>query len=170
MQNQAISRLWKEYYARIVFYIRHSFPSLGNEAEDLCQEVFVRAQASPEISWDGISARPWLYTVARNLCIDSLRKGGKRDHHLADADGVGIEDPRADTVAELERKSAKDSVAASIARLKPADREICYLYYFEEMKTTEIGRLVHRPSGTIKYRLFRIRATLKKHLEAMHGT
>ncbi len=73
-----------------------------------------------------------------------------------------------DMAAELERKDSRDEVAICIAKLKPADREICYLYYFEEMKTTEIGRLLHRPSGTVKYRLYRIRAVLKKHLEAMN--
>jgi RNA polymerase sigma-70 factor (ECF subfamily) len=170
MQDQELSSLWKEYYPRIVFYIRHSFPSLRTEAEDLCQEVFVRAYANAGSLADGVSARPWLYTVARNLCIDRLRKGVDGDSHLPD-DGVeNIEDVRIDMAEQLERKNAKDSVAIGIAKLKPKDREICYLYYFEEMRTTEIARVVHRPSGTVKYRLFRIRATLKRHLEAMHET
>jgi RNA polymerase sigma-70 factor (ECF subfamily) len=168
MDEQTISRLWKDYYPRIVFYIRHSFPSLRNEAEDLCQEVFVRAQGSTLIEADGHPARPWLYAVARNLCIDRLRKTRKGTTYLSDADNGSLEDTRLDMAAELERKDSRDEVAICIAKLKPKDREICYLYYFEEMKTTEIGRLLHRPSGTVKYRLYRIRAVLKKHLEAMN--
>lgn len=163
-----ISKLWKHYYPRIVFYVRHSFPSLKNEAEDLCQEVFVRLHTSTTAMADTISARPWLYAVTRNLCIDRLRKTGKGSAYLSDAHAESLEDTRLDTIAELERKDERDEVALGIAKLKPADREICYMYYFEEMKTDEIGRLLHRPSGTIKYRLFRIRAALKKHLEAIN--
>jgi len=170
MDDQTISKLWKDHYPRIVFYIRHSFPTLKNEAEDLCQEVFVRTQASTISLTDAFSARPWLYAVTRNLCIDRLRKAGKGNVYLSDAHAENLEDARLDTAAELERKDDRDSVAIGIAKLKPADREMCYLYYFEEMKTAEISKLVHRPIGTVKYRLFRIRAALKKHLEAVHET
>jgi len=115
MPEQMIAKLWKDYYPRIVFYIRHAFPGLREEAEDLCQEAFVRAQR-----------------------------------------------------ATLEREHTRDAVAVGIAAVEASDREICYLYYFEDLKVAEIGRLIRRPSGTVKYRLSRIRAALKKHLEARH--
>ena len=64
--------LWREWFPRLTVYVRSSFPVLGAEAEDIAQETFLRlARKGLEI---GPNPAALLYRIARNLCIDGLRK------------------------------------------------------------------------------------------------
>ncbi|MFA6506203.1 MAG: sigma-70 family RNA polymerase sigma factor, partial [Treponemataceae bacterium] len=128
------------------------------EAGDLTQETFTRAFASLENLDAERSPAPWLYSVARNLCVDHLRKKRDAAESLPD-------DAVSDRSDCPEREDDRRSIAAAIEDLPPSDRELCYLYYFEELSVKDIGLLVGRPAGTVKYRMFRIRAMLRKRLE-----
>jgi RNA polymerase sigma-70 factor (ECF subfamily) len=164
-----LENLWRACYPRLVVYIRSSFPALKGEAGDLAQETFVHAHGAMDRLSTEVSSGPWLYIIARNLCIDRLRRLRKESAVGGGPEEVdSIEEPDSGVFERIERDRVRNAVANAVKALDPQDREICYLYYFEEFSVAEIGKVLRRPSGTIKYRLFRIRALLKKRLEAMH--
>lgn len=170
MSDELMESLWRTHYPRLCVYVRSSFPTLREEAGDLAQETFVRAYAARDrISVNGPPA-PWLYAIARNLCLDRLRRLAVRkrmgnEELPSDAVEVG----GTDACENLERERLRRAVMTAMESLKPQDREICFFHYFEELSIEEISSLVGRPAGTIKYRLYRIRTGLKKRLEAHHA-
>lgn len=164
MDEESFNRLWRDGYARINYYILHSFPTLRSEAADLTQEAFTKAFVSFRASDPDCSAIPWLYAVARNLCVDRLRK---KDATEPLPENVSV-DPSAHHTYLADGEDERRRIAEAVEALDPGDREICYLYYFEDMPVKDIGRIVGRPAGTVKYRLFRIRSMLGKRLEDLH--
>lgn len=170
--GERAEKAWRIYYPRLVVYLRHAFPLVAEEAEDLAQDAFERAL--PRLG--GVAAgeeAPWLYAVARNAAIDALRRR-RRAAEIGIADGPetdaeAAEDPAADHEAAYEREELRLAVSRTIAALPPADRELCFLYYFEGLGTARVAALVGRPEGTVKYRLFRIRAQVKDALQKGGG-
>lgn len=171
MAEVDFERAWNEHYSCIAYYVRHAFPTLRSEADDLAQETFARACAGRASLSAAAPVAPWLYAIARNLCVDRLRRAGRRRGGEGSLDEAAAEAPAggSDPGYDLERRELRSSVAEAVDALPPEDREICLFYYFEGWSVAEIGRLTGRPAGTVKYRLFRIRALLRKRMEGCFG-
>ncbi len=163
MGDEAFEEIWNRYYSRIAYYVGRMFPSLRDEAEDLVQETFARAFAAFGARDAAAPVAPWLYAIARNLCVDRLRRAGRRGGPEAVLEEAAAEN--ADPCEQVDRDQRRRAVGEAIRGLPPRDREICYLYYFENLSVREIGRLTGRPAGTVKYRLFRIRDQLRERME-----
>ena len=82
--NGAFLRLYEE-TRRGVYAFAYSY--LGNraDAEDLAQEVYLSVKRKAYLYRPGTDARAWLFQVAKNLCLDELRRRKRRAHPL---DGV----------------------------------------------------------------------------------
>jgi len=152
---------------------QHCLRMVGNvhEAEDIAQEVFIRAYTNIH-SFD-ISRKfsTWLYRIATNLTIDRLRKR-KPDYHLdanvKGTDGltmyarIPMDDPLPEEVVET--LELKGYVHEEIARLSPIYRSIILLRYMEDFSVKEISDILDIPLGTVKTRLFRGREALRNRL------
>ena len=128
-------------------------------AEDLTQEVFLRAlqnQALMESFAPG-QCKAWLFTTARNLYCDQLRRAAKEEQLLS---AFFPEEDRA------EPDSALDTVEAAslLALLTPEERRLFTLRYTAGYNASEIGQLLSLPPGTVRSRLAQIRHRLKTEL------
>lgn len=127
------------------------------DAEDVTQEVFVRALRHLD-RWDGVRPlRPWLLAIAANRCRTRL----SRRKTLP----VPVEDPHA--VAEPRRTSAPDlaeELQRGVEQLRE-DYRVCFvLFYQQELSVQEIAETLDCPIGTVKTWLRRARQTLAEHL------
>jgi RNA polymerase sigma-70 factor (ECF subfamily) len=146
----------------------------GEEARDAAQETFVRAFAAVATYDAGQPFAPWLLRIARNHCLDVLRRrlpSGRRLELDADpADGaVGPEIadeavPPADEV--LERRRTAATLEAAVGALPPNYREVVHLFHVEQMSYKEIAATMDVPIGTVMTWLHRARARLRASLEA----
>ncbi|OYT75562.1 MAG: RNA polymerase subunit sigma-24 [Armatimonadetes bacterium JP3_11] len=151
---------------------------VGNptDAEDLLQEVFLRAyQGLP--NFDGrASLSTWLYRIATNLCIDHQRKRARRVqtvsyHDVEDEDGEPSEWELPDTQtpdpldAALTRE-LQQVVEQAISTLSPKLRTVLLLYDVENLSYEEIARVLKVPIGTVKSRLNHARGQIQKQVEA----
>jgi RNA polymerase sigma-70 factor (ECF subfamily) len=138
-------------------------------AADLMQEVFLRAwqhlDKLTDMPEDG--RRAWLFTVARNLSIDSAR------HNRSQAD---VEQALAREQARQPATGAPASVAVlaaervtvvseAIRRLPDEQRVALTMAAAGEMNSAEIGAAVGVPAGTVRYRLSLARRTLAEALD-----
>lgn len=136
------------------------------EATEVAQETFLRAYQNLE-RFD--EARPfdlWVLTIARNLCLDILRRRQK----------VQTEDvePHALTLASSEPTSEqkaidnqqRQSLEEAMATLSADDREVLALYYVQKRTTKEIAVIMGVAPGTIMARLFRAREKLRTRMQA----
>lgn len=128
-------------------------------AEDLTQEVFLRALQNRSLinSFTERQCKAWLFTTARNLYCDQLRRAAKEEQLLSTFF------PEEDSA---EPDSALDTVEAAslLALLTPEERRLFTLRYTAGYNASEIGQLLSLPPGTVRSRLAQIRHRLKTEL------
>src|SRR5688572_12314816 len=125
------------------------------QAQDLLQELFLRAWRN----LGSIEALPperrqyWLFSVARNLVVDHYRGRGARD---AAQQRLEMESPTmlADAAeSEAIQASQLRRLDAAIWRLPTELREVLVLNVLGDRSSSEIGSLLGRPAGTVRYQL-----------------
>src|SRR5918998_5145219 len=140
------------------FLGRVSDPEL---ARDLVQETFLRVwRRLSEIGpLDDGQQRPWIFTVARNLAIDSYRTGAARQaaedalRHQAPTRETTVAGPHAQ--AELGERLAQ--LEAAIGQLPEDQRVVLSMTTAGEMTSRQIGEALGEPAGTVRYRLSQAR-------------
>ena len=83
--DEALEALFLRYKDRIAAYVRGIVPDQG-KAEDIVQETFISALRSLRSSRRPIAFRPWIYQIARNACIDQLRRQKRTQEVSIDSD------------------------------------------------------------------------------------
>ncbi|MBI4952376.1 MAG: RNA polymerase sigma factor [Myxococcales bacterium] len=139
-------------------------------AEDLVQDVFVRVVRSAAKFKHEARFSTWVYSIARNLCIDHLRKQALRRHpsleqpaanHSADHQGGGatlgerLADPHPG--AEADRRVTSDDIGrrieAAVERLPNEQREVFLLRQVSKIPFREIADITGVPENTVKSRM-----------------
>jgi RNA polymerase sigma-70 factor, ECF subfamily len=133
-------------------------------AEDLLQETFMRVIHSAHGWRPEAKFTTWIYTIARNLCIDHARKQAHRRALSLDGDGRREEDsspglhermaarePDAERVAH-NRELAR-SLERAIAELPEAQREVFLMREVLELPFAEIAQVVNASEATVKSRM-----------------
>jgi RNA polymerase sigma-70 factor (ECF subfamily) len=117
-------------------------------AEDVVQETLVRAWRNPRVlDQSQLSARGWLFTVARNLVIDDRRSAHARHEFASDEPPeVAVDDG---TDALLDAWLVSDALAA----ISDDHRAVVIHSYYRGESTAEVGRQLGIPEGTVKSRL-----------------
>jgi RNA polymerase sigma-70 factor (ECF subfamily) len=143
-------------------------------AEDLAQEVFVKAFRRLETYDPQWKFSSWLFKIAHNTTIDHLRKGtpdtvpleaeeddrGSLASVLADESG---EDPQ----AAAERRDLGRSLEKAIGRLRPEYRQAVLMFYVHGASYQEICEALGLPLGTVKTNLHRARKELAQAMTAL---
>jgi RNA polymerase sigma-70 factor, ECF subfamily len=149
-------------------------------AEEVVQETFVRVVQNAAEFKDASRFSAWLYTIARRLCIDSMRKGALRRHpsldepqavrNAAGSEGPTLGDRTPDAKASVERAAVsneiRERILAAIEELPDDQREVFLLREVSNLPFKEIATIVEAPENTVKsrmrYALERLQATLSE--------
>jgi RNA polymerase sigma factor (sigma-70 family) len=133
---------------------------VDSDAEDLCQDAYLKAFASFE-NFRGANPKSWLLAIVRNTCFDWLRKRRPTalipfDDELAASDAS----PETLYLRELDRHALK----SALARLPAEFQEVLILREFEDLSYKEISEIAGLPIGTVMSRLARARQRLRSEL------
>jgi RNA polymerase sigma-70 factor (ECF subfamily) len=140
----------------------------AHDAEEVCQEAFLRAFAALDTFDARYRFSTWLFTIGYRLCLNMMRK--RRDYagdvdfsRLSAASVAGRdEEDAAEVVARTEEARAmKQAIWESVDRLSAPQRATVLLFYRESMNCQEIGEILGMPAATVKSHLHRARARLK---------
>lgn len=161
--RQAFAQLFDAYGPRVKAFMMRKGAS-AEQAEDLVQETMLALWTkagfySPEKG----SATTWIYTIARNLRIDRLRR--ESSAHFIDLDGYDAPDESADTAGMVIRGEEDRLVGTALQSLPPEQKEILVLSYVEDMAQSEIAKKLGLPLGTVKSRMRLAYRKLKTLLE-----
>lgn len=164
--HQAYSGL-VERYQNYVFTLTMRFIKSREDAEEVSQDIFVKAFRSLADFRGASKFSTWLYTIVNTTCITFLRKKKPETYSLdhekvfevADSKDSGF---RANLV---EQKSRINMVNEAIALLHHDDAEIITLFYKSEQSLEEIGQVLGVDPKTAKVRLHRARQRLKEKME-----
>ena len=172
--DEAFGMLIEQYQDNIYGYVFRMLHD-SEEAEDVAQEVFIRAYQNLAGFRETASFPTWLYRIATNLAIDATRARKWRR-----AGTFSLDEPVETEGGELQRQLPADMpgpvdlaesaelqwiVAEAIAQLSVKLRTVITLYDIEGLSYKEIAQVLGCPVGTIKSRLFNARNQLRDMLE-----
>ena len=144
-------------------------------AEDVFQDTFLRLIQQAARYKAQAKFTTLLYTIARNLCIDHLRKMEHRKHQSLSAGG-GENDEETDTLenilpgknVEAERtvfrKEMQKALKKAIDNLPEEQREVFILREFQDLRFREIAKITRTTTNTVKSRMRYALANLRKEL------
>ena len=137
------------------------------DAEEVAQDVFVKAYRSLANFRGESKFSTWLYTITNTTCITFLRKKKLEVHSLDNEKVFEVADSRDSGFRPnmIEQKSRVSMVNRAIAMLNPDDAEIITLFYKAEQSLDEIARILKIEVNTAKVRLHRARGRLKEKME-----
>ncbi|MFQ5430435.1 MAG: RNA polymerase sigma factor [Phycisphaerae bacterium] len=135
-------------------------------AEDVAQETFAKLARLEELPTG--SFKPWIYKVARNRCLDILRRHQRSPtHHRPIRTGFDVALSQSGPGTRAGRQERRELIREIIATM-PADyRDVLTLKYFEGFSRAEIAESLETSEATVKGRLFRaseyLEEALRKH-------
>ncbi len=181
--QQAFLKLYERYKSMIFAYCARTVLSAGLDeelVEDTFQEVFLRV-AQYQHTFTGGEFRAWIFTVTRHTCLSTKKKGIQ--HRISTervGDGENLDNDVASEVRNalsmvndpLENLSMSEQTALllkAIAELPETYREALILSDYEGLTYEEIGRITGTSLSTIRIRVFRAKARLRKVLLPIIG-
>jgi RNA polymerase sigma factor (sigma-70 family) len=156
-----------ERYKSYVFTLTLRFIKAREDAEEVSQDIFIKAYRSLADFKGTAKFSTWLYTIVNTTCITFLRKkrldirslDDERTFEVADSQDSGF---RAN---QVEQKSRQNMVNQAISMLNADDAEIITLFYKNEQSLEEISQILGLEVNTAKVRLHRARGRLKEKME-----
>ena len=165
-ERNAYAELVNRYQAYVFTLVLRMIKS-REDAEEVAQDVFIKAYRSLADFRGESKFSTWLYTIANTTSITFLRKK-KLDVHSLDNEKVfEVADSKDSGFRAnlVEQKSRVNMVNEAIAMLSPDDAEIITLFYKAEQNLEEISRILRIETNTVKVRLHRARTRLKEKME-----
>lgn len=159
MDKELLQEVYRRYSNELYLYL-YSFCRNRAEAEDLMQEVFLKALLSLQDSHQNF--RAWLYLVAKNLCINRL----KRNREIAMEEPELLE--RTGGNSPLESILAEEGsrrLYAAMLKLPETQRQAILLQYFAGLSQKEIAQVLGISLGNVRVMVHRGKKVLKQELE-----
>jgi RNA polymerase sigma-70 factor (ECF subfamily) len=162
-----VQMLVEEYQGRLMRYLVYVL-GRREDVDDLVQETWLRVMERGK-SYDGRSRfEPWLFTVARHLAIDLVRRRKDLSLDAEDEGGPAVAAPVSQGLspfAMAARTEEAERLAAALAGLQGIYREALVLRFLEEMSLQEIAAVVGAPVPTVAARIYRGLAALRPQME-----
>ena len=166
MYRQEVEKTITEYLKPIFGFALKRCKSI-HDAEDLSQEVAIRAFRALLIKDDVADMGKFIWTVAHNTLSNYYRDAAKS------MVGVSIDEVAeliSDPYSELDTDDNSDSIRrlqTEIAYLSKLQRRIVIAYYFENRKQADIAKELSIPLGTVKWHLFEAKKELKRGMDPL---
>lgn len=169
---EAFDEIVARYKDGIFNYVRRMV-SNRDDADDLAQEVFVRALTGIKSFRRESNLRTWLYRIAMNLCVDRYRRAGLERQlftppHQSREDDEGaaaqydMPDSSRDPQRVFENTELRAEIEKALGRLPEKLRSAVLLFDIEGLSYEEIADAMGCPIGTVKSRIFNARMQLRE--------
>ncbi len=154
-------------YSASVYAFCLRMTGCAEDAEDLTQEVFLQLlRALPGARTD-LPLRPWIFVIARNKCLDHLKRRRPLPFtrlSASDATALDLPDAALSPEERVERDGLQEAVQRAIAALPERYRAVVALRYTTDLTFGEIGQVLGLPENTVKTHFQRAKALLRADL------
>jgi RNA polymerase sigma factor (sigma-70 family) len=159
--DRAFEVLLDRYQSRLLGFCRGILSS-SEDAEDVLQEVFVNAHAAMLADSRPINVRPWLYRIARNRCLNHLRKpvpDGQDSMDIHESNGSG-------TFERVQKREQLREIFADVGELPETQRTALVLREIDDLSYDEIAEAMGTTLPAVKSLLVRARMSLAEASES----
>jgi RNA polymerase sigma-70 factor (ECF subfamily) len=175
--QHAFEMLVRRYNVPLFNFICHCLGDY-DQACDVLQQVFLQLYISMPTLRTGEPLKAWLFQVARNRCLDELRR--KRAIHFSELESANDEDdlsplaimpdtqPLPEEIAE--HRDLQQALQRAIQGLPPKFRSVVLLRYAGQLSFSEIGKTLNMPEATAKTYFQRARPLLRAALAVQTQT
>lgn len=166
--DEASLELLIQRYLKPIYSFAYRYVGGGQDAEDITQEVFVKAWRNIKKFDQSKSFKTWLFSIVKNSCIDFLKK--KRTIPFSEFDTEDGGNLITDTLADpsplpqelLERAGMARILDSAMEKLSPKYRMVLFLRYNDHFNFREIAESLGEPLHTITSRHRRALIKLKE--------
>ena len=147
-------------YGQQVFVLVDRIVSCQEDAEELTQDVFLKAFQQLSSFKAESSFSTWIYRIATNLAISAVRKKRNDVLRLDDSVFANLSDTQVDEALEDESEGQMERLQQAMNQLEADERALITLYYLEEKPLAEVAFILGLTEGNGKVKLHRIRKKL----------
>jgi len=151
-----------------------------SDAQDICQEAFLKAHRKLESFRFDCSFSTWIYRIVTNLCLDHLRRSRTRKEGGGIAVNAKGEDydlliqtsddrPAHNPDQEFLRRELRVHIVRAMQRLAPHERIVFELKHFDGMKLRTISEILNTSEGDVRNSLIRATRKLRSDLAKYAG-
>jgi RNA polymerase sigma-70 factor (ECF subfamily) len=162
------TRIFEELVARYqdsVYSMALRFVGGRGDADDVAQEVFLRAYRGLAGFKGNAKFSTWLYRITFNLCADWLRRNKRADRRAATIEAAAkLADSRVNLEAGVVMAEERDTLRSALDRLDERYRSVVVLLYYQKMSYEQIAAVLELPVKTVETRLYRARKMLREKL------
>jgi len=154
-------------YQNYVFTLALRFTKNREDAEEVSQDIFIKAYRALADFRGQSKFSTWLYTIVNTTCITFLRKKRLEVHSLDNEKVFEVADSLDSGMRanQIEQKSRLAMVNKAISMLNTDDAGVLTLFYKGEQTLEEIAKILGIEANTAKVRLHRARTRLKEKME-----
>ena len=164
-------------YSDMVYRLAYAMVKNQSDAEDIYQEVFLRYIRREPVFHSPEHARAWMLRVTANCCknhwtspwadgrMESLERQDVNGDSYNMLEKAGAYMSGYDPARQAQEHWQREQLRSRVKELPEQYRLVIHLYYYEELSTEEIARLLHRRASTVRTQLVRARQQLKVILE-----
>lgn len=147
-------------YGQQVFVLVDRIVSCQEDAEELTQDVFLKAFQQLSSFKAESSFSTWIYRIATNLAISAVRKKRNDVLRLDDSVFANLSDTQVDEALEDDSEEQMERLQQAMNQLEADERALITLYYLEEKPLAEVAFILGMTEGNAKVKLHRIRKKL----------
>jgi RNA polymerase sigma factor (sigma-70 family) len=161
--DEAFSVLHDRYRQRLFAYVRQMLSGMSRQdAEDVMQDVFVRAFGALRADERPVNVRAWLYRVAHNRCIDHLRRPVPPPAEIFEVSRKPLHDP----IEQAQRREDLTRLVEDIGRLPEQQRSALLMREIDGMSYADLANALDVTVPAVKSLLVRARVGLVEAVEA----
>jgi RNA polymerase sigma factor (sigma-70 family) len=156
--EEAFAALHDRYRPRLLAYVQRRLRAAAtrSDAEDVVQDVFVRAYYALRRDERDVHMRAWLFTVTHNRCLDYLARRAPRPAELLDVPRAPVHDP----VEEAHRREHLRCLVCDIQRLPDRQRHALVMRELDGMSHVQLAERLEATIPAVKSLLARARVEL----------
>lgn len=160
-EREAFDRLVQR-YQRDVYRLCYRYVNNHHDANDMAQEVFLKAYRAIERFRGDSAFSTWLYRIAVNTCLNF--RAARRPDAQPIPETLADRGPRADEGVEREERSRQ--VREAVSRLPEKQRATLILKVYHDLTHEEVAGILGSSVGTVKANLFHALANLRRQMGA----
>ena len=158
--NTTLYEYFLDRYGQQVFVLVDRIVSCQEDAEELTQDVFLKAFQQLSSFKAESSFSTWIYRIATNVAISAVRKKKNDTIRLDESVFLNLSESQVDEALEDESEEQLQRLQRAMEQLEADERALITLYYMEERPLTEVAFILGMTEGNAKVKLHRIRKKL----------